>query len=284
VRVDAAHDRLESLGPSVAMCALRASIAGAASEDRHVVVRGEPGTGRRWVAWTIHGLGGLDPASWVEADARQLAPSSLSGLLGAARSGTLVLRALAEADLAVRAAVASMARERAHQGPRIVATVGESLGGSAALLDRNAVLLDLPPLRDRAREDRAALLASVHDALRSEMGAGPARLDDTVCERLLDHSWPGNIRQMRNALERALIAAAGAATVAVHHLPIELRAREPNVVGEAGLRSATLAEVERAHIEHTVRRLGGNRTRAARALGISRATLINKIRAYALDV
>jgi len=116
------------------------------------------------------------------------------------------------------------------------------------------------------------------------MGAEPSHLDDAVQERLLGHSWPGNIREMRNALERALIAAGDAATVTVHDLPMELRAVGTEVDDGTALREATLAEVERAHIERTVRRLGGNRTHAARELGISRATLINKIRTYALDV
>lgn len=283
LRLDAAHGRLESLGPSLAMCELRASIAAAVSDDRHVVVRGEPGTGRRWVAWTIHRLGGGDSATWVEADARQLAPSDLDGLLDAARSGTLMLRELPEAGRSLFAAFLDAARERGLERARVVATVGESHGGPASLLGGTAVLLHLPPLRRRTWNDKAAVLASVHHTLRAEMGSGPSHLDDAVRQCLLDHSWPGNIREMRNALERALIAATGAASVAVHHLPIELREPGPDV-DEAIPRPATLAEVERAHIEHIVRRLGGNRTRAARALGISRATLINKIRAYALDV
>jgi len=157
-------------------------------------------------------------------------------------------------------------------------------GAPATLLDQDAVLVCLPPLRDRTREDAAAILASVHRALRAEMGAEPSHLDDAVQERLLGHSWPGNIREMRNALERALIAAGDAATVTVHDLPMELRAVGTEVDDGTALREATLAEVERAHIERTVRRLGGNRTHAARELGISRATLINKIRTYALDV
>ena len=107
------------------------------------------------------------------------------------------------------------------------------------------------------------------------------QLHDAVRERLLRHPWPGNIREMRNAVERALIAAGDAATVTVDHLPAELRAGSDGAVES---RPATLAEVERAHIERTVRRHAGNRTRAARELGISRATLITKIRVYALDV
>ncbi|OGT94877.1 MAG: hypothetical protein A3I79_06465 [Gemmatimonadetes bacterium RIFCSPLOWO2_02_FULL_71_11] len=83
-------------------------------------------------------------------------------------------------------------------------------------------------------------------------------------------------------LERALIMARGAKKVAPEHLPADLGRRVP-ADGGRGL-PVSLEEVGRRHIERTLRRHGGNRTRAAAELGISRATLINKIKAFALDV
>jgi transcriptional regulator with PAS, ATPase and Fis domain len=85
------------------------------------------------------------------------------------------------------------------------------------------------------------------------------------------------VRELRNALEQALMAARGAPAVEVEHLPAGVGRR----VGDA---AQSLDEVERRHIERTLRRHGGNRTRSAEELGISRATLINKIRTYALDL
>lgn len=278
MRLDDARERLESLGPSPAMRELRAAIVAAASAGRDVVLRGEPGTGRRWIAWTIHCLAGHEHNDWVEADARELAPDQLDQLLRRAGSGTLLLRE--RSDSVESVASAARARERMRVAARVVATA-EELRDAATAAEPRVVGLRLPPLRERAREDVAAVLASVHRALRAEIGGGPPRLDDSIRQRLLGHSWPGNIREMRNALERALIAAGSAAAVTADHLLIELRT---DLVGERGTRPATLAEVERAHIEQTVRRHSGNRTHAARELGISRATLINKIRAYALDV
>jgi transcriptional regulator with PAS, ATPase and Fis domain len=86
---------------------------------------------------------------------------------------------------------------------------------------------------------------------------------------------------MRNVLERALMAARGAAALEPEHLPAELGRRASEAPKQA---PQSLEDVERRHIERTVRRHSGNRTRAAEELGISRATLINKIRTYALDV
>jgi transcriptional regulator with PAS, ATPase and Fis domain len=88
------------------------------------------------------------------------------------------------------------------------------------------------------------------------------------------------VRELRNALERTLLAARGADTVRPEHLPAELRERLPDMAHEP----RSLADVEREHIERTLRAHRGNRTHAARELGISRATLIKKVREYSLNV
>jgi transcriptional regulator with PAS, ATPase and Fis domain len=87
---------------------------------------------------------------------------------------------------------------------------------------------------------------------------------------------------MRNVLERALILARGQPAVGVEHLPGEFRARPGP--GDRRHTPMTLDELERAHIERTLRHHNGNRTRAAQELGISRATLINKIKRYAIQL
>jgi transcriptional regulator with PAS, ATPase and Fis domain len=150
----------------------------------------------------------------------------------------------------------------------------------------NVIPLHLPPLRERAREDRLALLRRLFADLRAELRESPAEISTEALERLLGYAWPGNIREMRNVLERALIVSRGAGELGPEHLPPEL-GRRP-AAGPAGeperAQPASLEDVEREHIERTLRRHGGNRTRAAEELGISRATLINKIKAFALDV
>ena len=100
-------------------------------------------------------------------------------------------------------------------------------------------------------------------------------------DRLLAAPWPGNVREMRNVLERAMILARGAPVIGVEHLPPDLRKGGNN---DKRHLPQTLAEVERAQIERALRFHQGNRTRAAQELGISRATLINKIKTYALSL
>ncbi|HZH80539.1 MAG TPA: response regulator [Gemmatimonadales bacterium] len=101
-------------------------------------------------------------------------------------------------------------------------------------------------------------------------------------DRLLAAPWPGSVRQMRNVLERAMILARGAAEIGIERPPLPADPRRDD--GGGRHQPVALAEVERVHIERTLKFHGGNRTRSAQELGISRATLINKIKSYGLDV
>jgi len=141
--------------------------------------------------------------------------------------------------------------------------------------------ITLPPLRARAREDLVQLIGAVLDELKPQLGEAPERVSEGALERLLKYAWPGNIRELRNVLERAMIMGRGALEILPVHLPGEVRDASGFAVEHYTPRS--LEEVERVHMERTLRAHEGNRTRAARELGISRATLIKKIKDYNLD-
>jgi DNA-binding NtrC family response regulator len=142
--------------------------------------------------------------------------------------------------------------------------------------------LALPPLRERSREDRLALVLRILNELQKEVSVGPAAITPEALDRLVTYAWPGNIREMRNVIERALILGRGQPAISVEHLPGEFRARPG--IGDRRHTPQTLDELERQHIERTLRHHSGNRTRAAHELGISRATLINKIKRYSINV
>jgi len=116
--------------------------------------------------------------------------------------------------------------------------------------------------------------------LQAELADGPTTPSAEVLERLLAYPWPGNVREMRNVLERALILGRGQPAMSVEHLPGEFRARPG--IGDRRHTPLSLEDLERQHIERTLKHHTGNRTRAAIELGISRATLINKIKRYNL--
>jgi transcriptional regulator with PAS, ATPase and Fis domain len=142
--------------------------------------------------------------------------------------------------------------------------------------------LRLPAVRERSRDDRIALVTRIFNDLRVELPDGPSQVAPEAFERLLMYAWPGNVREMRNVLERALILGRGQPSIGVEHLPAEFRARVG--LGDRRHTPQTLEELERQHIERTVRHHAGNRTRASEELGISRATLISKIKRYELDI
>jgi two-component system, NtrC family, response regulator AtoC len=146
----------------------------------------------------------------------------------------------------------------------------------------NVMPVYLPPLRARAREDLLELIAHVIGELRPSLADAPAAVSEAALERMLRYSWPGNIRELRNVLERAMIMSRGQASIGPEHLPGDVRDVAGSGPGVGHHVPKSLDEVERTHIERTLRAHTGNRTHTARELGISRATLIKKIKAYGL--
>jgi DNA-binding NtrC family response regulator len=173
----------------------------------------------------------------------------------------------------------------------------------ADLFHRLAILVvGLPPLRER-REDILPLATELLGRL-APRGAPPAILDDSARARLSLHDWPGNVRELRNVLTRALALhgpvgpagsaraglpggspalVLGAADVEPWAGPGERRPRPvPYAARGAGEGAASLVEHERAAVTHALSATGGNRTAAARALGISRSTLREKMVRYGM--
>jgi DNA-binding NtrC family response regulator len=308
-----------ALGSSPAMRHLTHQLRLLAGSDAPVLISGEPGTGKGWVARLLHSLGpraaepfaviacaGQPPAAietdafGQEAGAGPDAPARQAGRLELAAGGTVLFDEVGALPLELQPRLlhlldAGTFRRRGGTrdlpaGVRVVAAtsldlVVETQAGHfrEALYYRLSVNpVRLPPVRERAREDRVALISALIADLRPRIPGSPPACTPDALERLLAAPWPGNVRELRIVLERALVLARGAADVGVEHLPGDLRAR-----GAGGERRTfqpvRLEELERAHIERALRHFDGNRTRTARALGISRATLINKIKTYGLE-
>ena len=308
----------EPLGVSPAMRALTRQVHRLAMARAGVVVlTGEPGTGKGWVARILHAWSPRHDGPFVEArcageDAGSLAaelfgrearpgggPPRRRGLVEQADGGTLFLNEFLALPADVQPDVFDVAQTHVFHrvdGERPIGVdlrtvastsedVGRALREGRLPLDADARLgvmaVHLPPLRERAPEDREALVHRLVGELAAQMPGSPRALGAETLQRLVGYGWPGNVREMRNVLERALILARGALALEPDHLPADLarRTAEPARHGRA-----TLAEVERRQIEATLRRHAGNRTRSAVELGISRATLITKIKVYALDI
>lgn len=311
-------DTLESIGHSAAMTEFTRQVGLASLSDRTpVLLLGESGVGKRWLAHMIHQLSPRAQAPFVEVSAYGKDAATLDaelfgaewasekegrerrpGLVETAAGGTLYLDEVTDVAAELQPKLLRLLETRTFRrvgGTRDLATEVRLIAATAGPLEHaietgrfredlayrlSVMPLTLPPLRDRDREDRLALLLSLMNELQREVtGAAPAIAPDAL-ERLLNHPWPGNVREMRNVLERALILSRGQPLVGLEHLPGEFRNRPGP--GDRRHTPMTLDELERAHIERTLKHHAGNRTRAAQELGISRATLINKIKRYAI--
>jgi transcriptional regulator with PAS, ATPase and Fis domain len=267
----------------------------AANDPSPALLQGESGTGKGWVARAIHNRSTRAGGPFVEVTCAGRSAfgqePGVSGVLELADRGTIFLDEIGDLSLELQAQLVELldgTREPAFNVRLIAATnrdlVREVTAGRfrADLYRRiNVMPLTLPPVRDRAREDRVDLVARIIADLKTQLPGCPTECSADVLERLASASWPGNVREMRNVLERSMMLARGQPAIAVDHLPADLRQRAP---ADRRYQAQSLSEVERQHIERTLRHHGGNRTRAALELGISRATLINKIKAYSLNL
>jgi two-component system response regulator AtoC len=152
----------------------------------------------------------------------------------------------------------------------------------------NVIPVELPPLRER-KEDIPLLVQHFLDKFRAaDQAAGQSRPALTVAQdairRLMAYSWPGNVRQLENAIERAVAINAGRPQIDIADLPVEIQQAEPALpstvsLPEGGLDlDAFIAHIELQLIERSLERTGGNKGRAAKLLNLKRTTLVEKLK------
>jgi len=140
------------------------------------------------------------------------------------------------------------------------------------------VYLKLPRLAQR-REDIPLLLEHLISKFNHLQNKNIAGVSDEVMARLMEHDFPGNVRELENIIEQAFVLCRSG-LIEMKHLPIDLRTDASNAPGET--RHLLLAAMEKATIENALRRHSGNRSQAAADLGINPSTLYRKIRAYGI--
>lgn len=312
-------DGLEGvLGVSPAMRAIEGELGALADSDRTtVLLTGESGTGKGRIARAMHAASGRAQAPFVEINCAGLAPALVEsemfghergaftdaretkpGLFEIGNHGTVFLDEIGDLATEVQPKLLTAIETRRFRrvggtrehavDVRLLAATNRDLveavntgGFREDLYYRISVaVIHLPPLRERTREDRLAILETVVAELARDLPGRPDTVDPRALERLLEWRWPGNVREMRNAIERAMIRARGDDRLRVEHLPEEIRRGGGGAEGHDPI---SLRAAERQVVEAALRHHGGNRTRAARELGISRVTLLKKIRDYGLE-
>lgn len=148
----------------------------------------------------------------------------------------------------------------------------------------NVVTIYLPPLRDRT-EDIPLLIEHFINVINSKLKKHIKGISPEVLELFMTHSWPGNIRELENVLERAILLAQGN-ILEVHDLPPNLKAEQYTTsnITPAGISSIKVGSriLEKELIERALSKTSGNRTHASKILEISRPMLISKIKEYGL--
>ena len=278
-----------------------------AATDATVLLQGESGTGKEVIARVIHEASPRKDGPFVAIDCAALpeqlieselfgyergaftgAQQSKIGQIERASGGVLFLDEVTEMSLAAQAKFLRVLQERELQrlggtrlqrvNVRIIAATNRNLPDAARrgefredLFYRLQVFeIVLPPLRDRIAD--IPLLATEFMRDLHAITGRAHELTDEALGKLMAHAWPGNVRELRNVLERAAILSDGL----IEPAHLSLKAPPTPATDE-------LSSMERQRIEEVLRQTDGNKSRAARRLGISRTQLYVRLRRYGLE-
>jgi DNA-binding NtrC family response regulator len=276
-----------------------------------VLIQGESGTGKELLARAIHDESPRSEAPFISVSCASLTESLLEselfghergaftganaikrGKLELAQDGTLFLDEIGDISLKLQMDLLRVLEQREFRrvggsdliaiNSRILAATNRDLKKAieegrfrADLYYRlNVISIQIPPLRDR-REDIPLLVDHFVEKFNIEMGKQIRGVSEEAMRILMDYDWPGNARELRNVIERAMVVAKGNV---INGSDISL----PDAAGSAAHKAKSLDEVEKEHIRLVLSENLWNIARSAQALGIDRVTLYNKIKKYEL--
>jgi PAS domain S-box-containing protein len=293
-------------------------IRSAAPSKVTVLIQGETGTGKELVARAIHYESPRSDKRFVAVNCAALPETLLeselfghvkgaftgatfdrTGRFDLADGGTLFLDEIAEIGYETQAKLLRVIENREFERVGDSATrrvdvrlicatnrnLREQVDAGAFREDLyyriNVVTIDLPPLRARSG-DVPLLIEHFVDKLSKETGKTIAGISPEAMDLLIDYAWPGNVREMENAIGHAFIHSRGGALLP-EHLPPDITKGIPHITHAAVGAVGTVDQVEKLLIEQALKQTGGNRTRAARKLGMSRSSLWRKIKKHSIE-
>jgi len=321
LRAQTGHDD-QLHGTSVAINNVRATLKRVAPTGSRVLITGPAGVGKEIAARMIHQWSPRAKAPFIVVSAAMMSPDRVEeelfgnevdgvarpGLLEQAHGGTLFLDEIADMPLTTQAKILRVLTDQSYhriggQRPikvdvRVLSATSRNLADEIAegrfredLYYRlNVVPVRIPPLRER-REDIPELANHFLTRFAAERRITPPNLSDEAVAALQAHDWPGNVRQLRNIIERTVILAPGdrVSCIDVDLLPSEILDNQ----GSVGLSSATLTimgsplreareSFEREYLKIQIRRFSGNISRTASFIGMERSALHRKLKALGI--
>jgi two-component system nitrogen regulation response regulator NtrX len=308
-------------GTSVAINNVRATLKRVAPTGSRVLITGPAGVGKEIAARMIHQWSPRAKAPFIVVSSAMMSPDRVEeelfgseadgvarpGLLEQAHGGTLFLDEIADMPLTTQGKILRVLTDQSYhrmggQRPikvdvRVLSATSRNLGDEIAngrfredLYYRlNVVPVRIPALRER-REDIPELANHFLARFASERRLAPPNFSDEAIAALQAHDWPGNVRQLRNIIERTVILAPGdVSCIDIDLLPSEVLDNQ----GSTGLSSATLTimgsplreareSFEREYLKIQIRRFSGNISRTASFIGMERSALHRKLKALGI--
>jgi two-component system, NtrC family, response regulator AtoC len=311
----------ELLGESPVMAELKELLARVADSQASVLVTGESGTGKEVVARLLHQKGARADHPFVALNCAAMpehlieselfghvrgaftdARADKIGLLVQAHQGTLFLDEIGDMPLSLQPKLLRVLEERKVRpvgggkevafDVRLISATHRDLEDAIVqgqfredlYFRLNVIQVALPPLRSRG-SDVLLLAQSFVNAFAQQTGKAVKGLSPEAAERLSSYAWPGNVRELRNAIERA-VALTQHENITVDDLPERIRAYKVShvlVASQDPEELVNLAEVEKRYIARVLSAVGGNKSTAARILGIDRTTLYKKLQQYKIS-
>ncbi|MFO0968896.1 MAG: sigma-54 dependent transcriptional regulator [Gemmataceae bacterium] len=290
-----------------------------------VLIEGETGSGKEQVARALHAASHNSDGPFVAVNCAALPENLLEselfghekgaftsavgqrrGRFELANGGAIFLDEVGDVPASMQAKLLRVLQERSFErvggtetiqvDVRVIAATNRSLQKLVKegtfredLFYRlNVVKIDLPPLRERPEDIK--LLATHFTEKYARPGAGPKPIDPRAMEMLLNYTWPGNIRELENAIERACVTSRDAA-IQVENLPADITSPpKPKSSHTIDLTRPltehlreTVAQIEKSYIRRALRKTRGHVGRCARICGLSRRSITSKIAEYGLD-
>jgi transcriptional regulator with PAS, ATPase and Fis domain len=272
-----------------------------APQNLTVLVLGESGSGKEAVARAVHTLSPRSAGPFVSVNVSAIPAALLEselfghargaftgaerdrrGLLEEASGGTIFFDEIGDLGPPLQSKLLRVLQERDLRRVgenrsravdiRVVSATSRDLVKEDLYYRLHVAVIALPPLRERGRD---ALLLAKHylDRYAREFSRGPLRLTPEAAAILLSHRWPGNVRELQNALCQAVALAEPGGAVSAELLPASVR-QDGRAAGAGGDYRSRVAAHRRRLVREALERSGGNRSRAARDLGVSRQALL----------